>query len=417
MIDRDSLSERRVNARRIATTLLLGLEGLLTLSTLYLLALLGAAASTLRVRQTSPPAMDADDRLHIIVLIPAHNEEAGIGKTLASLACLLYPKDRFEVVVIADNCQDRTAELAWAAGVTVYERTDPAQRGKGYALAWGLERLRLDRPTAEVLVILDADCEPSPNLLAAIETRLRSGASAVQTNYVVANPKESWSSGLRFAAFALINTVRPLGKERLGLSCGLLGTGMGFTRSLLDRQVWKAFSITEDGEYHLQLVDSGERVVFIPEASVTSAMPTSLRGAREQQLRWEGGRWRLVGAWVPKLLRSGLQRRDPVRLHAALELLILPQSLLLAGTTLSAALAVGLRSRTVTAFAAVNLIGQAYYIVGGLRLVQAPAAAYRALVMAPLLMIWKVGLYMRVVAGRGPRSWVRTRREGTDREW
>ncbi len=408
MINRKGYFGRQSIAGRLLTILLLGLESLLSAATLYLLALLGAAACAPR---KATACADSPVPLRMIVLIPAHNEEADIGKTLASLDALAYPRELFEVVVIADNCEDRTAELARAAGANVYERADPAHRGKGYALAWALERLWRDHPDVEAVVMLDADCTASPNLLTAIARRLRGNVSAVQANYIVANPTASWSSGLRFAAFALINTARPLGKERLGLSCGLLGTGMGFTRPLLERQPWRAFSITEDGEYHLQLVDAGERVRFIAEASVLSAMPTSLQGAREQQLRWEGGRWRMIGDWVPRLLVSGLRRRDLVRLHAALESFVPPQSLLLAGTTLSLALAVGLRRRFASALAAADLLGQVCYIIGGLRLVRAPAAVYRSLMLAPILMLWKVGLYMRVIVGRGPQGWIRTSRE------
>ena len=393
-------------ATRLAAALMVSAGSVLGLTTCYLLALLGAAAG----RSRRPPAT-VPGGLRFAIVVPAHDEEAGIEETLASLRRLDYPADRYEVIVVADNCRDRTAALARAVGATVYERHDPERPGKGHALAWALERLLAERPEAEAVVVVDADCCVSPNLLAAMEVRLRDGASAVQANYVVANPGASWSSGLRFAAFALINTVRPLGKERLGLSCGLLGTGMGFSRALLDRQPWQAFSITEDRQYHLQLVEAGERVVFVPEASVSSPMPTSLRGAREQQLRWEGGRWRLAGEWMPRLIRSGLRRGDPVRLHAALEPLVPPQSLLLAGIAPLAVLAVGLRSRAGLWLAAASLLGQTCYVVGGLLLVRAPAAAFRALALAPVLAIWKLGLYARVLLGRGPTGWVRTDRE------
>lgn len=393
---------------QLVTAILLGLEGLLSLSTCYLLALLGAAAYGRRAR---PSHANAAEHLRFTVLIPAHDEESGIEGTLASLEALDYPTDRLEVVVIADNCRDRTAAVARTAGATVYERTDPDRRGKGHALAWALERLRAEQSDGDVIVFLDADCQVSPNLLAAMEARLRAGAEAVQADYVVANPGESWSSGLRYAAFALINTVRPLGKGTLGLSCGLLGTGMGFKRTLLEREPWEAYSLAEDGEYHLRLVASGARVAFAREASVSSAMPTSLRGAREQQLRWEGGRWELIRSWTPKLLRSGLRHRDPVRLHAALEPVVPPQSLLLAGNAALAVAALVLRSPVGLTLAGANLAGQGAYILGGLALVRAPARVYRALALAPVLMLWKVGLYVRILGGRGSKGWVRTERE------
>ncbi len=388
--------------------LLLLAESLLGLATCYLLGLLLAAATTPRSR---PRPAFGRERLRFVVLVPAHNEEGGIEETLLSLDLLDYPQDKHEVIVIADNCTDRTAEIARTLGATVYERENETLRGKGHALAWALERLRSERPETEAIAVVDADCRPSPNLLVAMEARLGAGAVAVQTDYVVANPGESWSSALRYAAFSLINTIHPMAKSRLGLSCGLLGTGMGFTRELLERYPWNAYSIVEDGEYHSRLVAGGERVVFAAEASVSSAMPTSLREARQQQMRWEGGRWELIRRWTSLLVREGIRQRDPVRLHAAWERLVPPQSLLLATNVLLLVVAPLSGSTLVLALAAANTAGQICYVLSGLLLVGAPAQVYRALAFAPVLVVWKLGLYIKVLAGRGPTSWIRTTRD------
>ncbi|WP_152412809.1 glycosyltransferase family 2 protein, partial [Nitrolancea hollandica] len=392
---------------RILTGLVLAVEGSITLATGYLLILLAAALTQRRAR---PPAPADNNHLRFIILIPAHDEELGIRDTLASLHGLEYPTDHIEIIVIADNCRDRTADLARAAGATVFERYDAHRQGKGHALSWALDRLRDDRPEAGALLFLDADCRVSPNLLTALDARLRTGAEAVQSNYLVANPGESWTSGLRFAAFALINTVRPLGLSALGLSSGLFGTGMGFRRALLDEVPWDAVSLAEDGEYHCRLVETGRRVIFAPEAWVSSSMPTSLRQARGQQLRWEGGRWDLIRRRTPKLALDGLRRRDLRRLHTALVPLIPPQSLHLAANVGAGLLALMLRSPAGRKLAAVNLIGQTSYITGGLLLVRAPASVYRALAMAPILTGWKLWLYARILAGRSPKNWVRTER-------
>ena len=70
------------------------------------------------------------------ILVPAHDEQAVIGRTLASLAALDYPHDRADVWVVADNCTDATAAVAQTHGALVLERRDPARAGKGHALAW-----------------------------------------------------------------------------------------------------------------------------------------------------------------------------------------------------------------------------------------------------------------------------------------
>jgi hypothetical protein len=398
--------------RPFTAALLMAMEGVLGLVNCYLLALLAAATS--QPRRPIRPAPDSTCG-RFAVVIPAHDEETGISATLDSLRALDYPRERFELVVIADNCRDRTASVAATAGATVWERDDPSHRGKGHALAWAFKRLNSERPGLDAVAVVDADCEASPELLLAMDRALQDGASAVQVDNVVSNPGESPASALRYAAFVLMNTVRPLGKSRLGFSCGLFGTGMGFTCALLERHPWGAFSVAEDREYHLRVVAAGERVAFAPEAAVRGAMPISLASASQQQLRWEGGSWAQVPEWTRKLLTAGLRERDPVRLHAALETLIPPQSLLALGHLTLAVGAVGLRSQPGAGLAVINVVGQLVFVLGGLRLTRAPAEAYRGLAHAPMLIAQKVGIYARLVAGRGSRGWVRTRRRPASR--
>ena len=371
----------------------------------YLLGLLAAATWGRRRR---PPAVRSPGQLRFAVVIPAHDEEAWLGEALTSLAALDYPHEQVETVVIAHNCTDDTAQIAAGAGATVWEHR--GERGKGAALAWGLARVVAERPHVDAVVVVDADCSVAANLLSAVEARLSAGAVAVQTAYEVANPDASPTAALRWASFALINRVRPQGKATLGLSAGLLGTGMAFRRELLAAQPWTARSLVEDQEYHLQLVSAGARVAFAPETWVRSSMPTSLRRSQSQQLRWDAGRGALIRRWSPRLLGAGVRRRDPARLHAALEPLVPPQSVLFAANAASAALALR-GSRRVRWAGAANLAGQAGFVAGGLALARAPRAAWRALAFAPALASWKLVLLTRLWFGGAPRDWVRTDRE------
>ncbi|HEX6713799.1 MAG TPA: glycosyltransferase family 2 protein [Thermoleophilaceae bacterium] len=374
----------------------------------YLLGLLAAAAAR-RPRELGAMA-GTPGRMRFAVLVPARDEEAMIATTLTSLLRLEYPHDRRQVIVIADNCTDATASVAAKAGATVWVREDGANGGKGAAIGWALTRMQACGPDVDAVVMVDADCEVSRNLLSAVEGRMRTGAEAVQVAYGVANPDASWLAGLRYASFALVNLVRPCGKTALGLSCGLFGTGMGFSRGLLARHPWTARSLVEDQEYHLEIVAAGERVTFAPDAWVRSPMPTTLRRARSQQLRWDAGRTALIRRYTPRLLRLGVRRRDAACLHAALEPLVPPQSLLLAAN--AAGLLLALRARSGRRRLAVaNAATQVGFVVGGLSLAEAPAAVWRALALAPALAVWKLTLMARLWAGRAPTDWVRTERE------
>ena len=112
--------------------LLNGLGGLLVTVTApgsVELAIL-TAAGLMPVRRI-PPGLPALPRTAIVV--PAHNEEEGIGKTLRSIQDEIAGDSSIELFVIADNCTDATAHRAAQGSATVLERHDLNQRGKGHA--------------------------------------------------------------------------------------------------------------------------------------------------------------------------------------------------------------------------------------------------------------------------------------------
>jgi len=374
----------------------------------WLLALLAAAV---RGRARQPPPHDGVRRLRFAVLVPARDEAASIRRTLASLLALDERPGLMEIIVVADNCTDHTAAVAADAGATVWVREGDVDGGKGAALGWALARLAAERPEADAAVLVDADCVVAANLLRAIEGRLLAGADAVQTVYAVSNPGASWTAALRWASFALVNVVRPQGKAALGLSAGLFGTGMAFTRELLARRPWVARSLLEDQEHHLALVAGGERVAFAAETWVVSPMPTSLKASSSQQLRWDAGRARLARTWSPRLIGAGLRRRDTAQLYAAVEPLLPPQALLLAANGACCLLALR-TDRATRAIALCNVAAQTLFVVGGLTAVRAPAPVWRALACAPALAAWKLHLLAKLWLRRGPTTWVRTDREG-----
>lgn len=365
--------------------------------------LLAAAA-----RPSHRPAAAPRDGLGLAVVIPAHDEEAQIVGAVRSVQACDYDPDHRRIIVIADNCGDRTAAAARSSGAEVWERSDPTRRGKGHALAWAFERV-LEDDSIRIVCVIDADCRPSRNFLSAVAVRTEEGADAVQARYQVSNPKRSAATALRWAGFALFNVVRPLGRDRLGLSSGLLGTGMAFSRGLLLRSPWQAFSFAEDREQHMRWVLDGARVAFAPEAEVYSPSPTGPAGIQAQERRWESGRLGLAARLSPKLLSRSARRRSAAELDAALEPLLPPQSLLLA-INLAAAAGAGLTgARRTSRLAAGSVVAQALYVLGGLALVRAPASVWRAFATLPRFLVRRMRVLLGAVAG--PSAWVRTPRE------
>ncbi|HUS23497.1 MAG TPA: glycosyltransferase family 2 protein, partial [Candidatus Binatia bacterium] len=234
------------NPASFTTELVLALALLpAALCCLYLLALTLLSG---RARTPSPSTR----QLRFDVVVPAHNEQATIGRTVRSLLALDWPRDCYRVLVVADNCTDATAAAARGAGAHVVERVDPERRAKGYALQYAFAISRT-LGWAEAVVVVDADSEVSPHLLEAFAARLERGAPAVQARYGVLNPMDSWRTRLITVAKACFHDVRSRARERLALSCGIRGNGWCVPHRTLHRVPYRAFSLAEDVEYGLAL--------------------------------------------------------------------------------------------------------------------------------------------------------------------
>ncbi len=388
----------------LAMLLLIPLLGLVLPVSLYL-SVLTIAAPLGRMRRVRR----AETLRRFAVLVPAHDEAGVLGRLLDSLRRVTYPDGLVDVYVVADNCTDATADIARSAGVNVLERRDTVRQGKGYALAWLIDRLRDAGRVYDAYVVLDADSTVSVNFLSAMNDRLASGALVVQAYYTVLPLSGSQAELLRQAALALVHYLRPAAKMALGASCGLKGNGMCFDASVIARFGWPAAGLAEDVEFHLELVTAGIRVVFAPEAVVYGEMPASLSGSDSQNLRWEAGRLAAMRRALPLLVR-GLRRREVTAIDAAIEQLTPPLSVpvALAFAGFGAGLVVSAPAAWLTA--AILLAALAAYVVGGLVIARVPIRVYGALLQAPIYIGWKVVLYLRALFGRRQRRWIRTER-------
>jgi hypothetical protein len=374
------------------------------------------------------PVQDERGCTHFTILIPAHNEQQLIGETLLSLQEMEYPADRFRVVVVADNCTDRTAEICRSAGATVLERSDDVRVGKGYALDWALRKLQSSgdgrsavgegQPEAfDAVVVLDADTVVCRTLLAEFDRQLQAGECVLQAAYLVQNARESWRTRLMSCALALVHVVKPLGRERLGISDGLKGNGMCFAGHVVRAVPWSGESITEDIEYTIRLCRAGFRVAFVPEAIVWAQMPATGRQAATQRQRWEGGRYGLVLGVAPRLLLEAVRRRDRVLADRAIELIVPPLAEMTAAPIAAVLICATMAGWAHDAWARALTIGwaavlamQAAYVVGGFWVARLPKDLAASLLFAPFYVTWKMCQYAAMAAAGGAGGWKRTAR-------
>ncbi len=384
--------------------------GLATGAASYLLAL--AIAALLPAR----PSTEGSGSARLVVIVPAYNEAGLIERCVASLRDQTYPAARRRIVVVADNCTDRTAEIATAAGADVLIRTDPALRGKGRTLRWALDLLLADDPLAEAFLVVDADSIAAPRMLGALEGAMSSGAEVVQAEYLVLD-EPGTGSQLRQAAFLLFHRTRFAGRARLGMSCNLVGNGMLFRREVLERVPWDAYTGAEDLEYSITLRLAGVKPRYAPGAQIFGPAPGRGRAAATQRMRWEGGRFHVVRTRLGRLVVAAVRSRDWTLLDAAADLAVPPLGLLvlltLAGGAVTTALwIVGAAPVWSVLPWAVAGLGIAGFVGVGLRAAHAPASAYRALLDAPRFLGAKLGTYLRMTRGLQADRWVRTERPG-----
>jgi cellulose synthase/poly-beta-1,6-N-acetylglucosamine synthase-like glycosyltransferase len=376
-----------------------------------------ALASMLSRRRMASP--EGEPRSRFLILIPAHDEEADIATTVASCRAADYPEALFSVLVIADNCTDRTASAAADAGARVVERFDDLKKSKGYAIEYLIGTLVAsgEFDTLDAIVVIDADTTIDLSLLRRFDAHLRAGRDWVQCYYTVSNPDQSWRTRLMTYAFGLFNGVMPLGLTTLGSSAGLRGNGMCFSTRGLRRRPWASYGLAEDSEFSWTLRVGGESIAFEPFSRVYGVMVGSGgKAAASQRQRWEFGRREVQRTYLPPLLRAGgINPGD--KLLSLLELTIPPMGTLLsvfAGLVLLDWLTVlfplgaGPVSRwLLLSCSAVMTAGVGLYAVSPFVAMRLPWRYATTLVWAPAYFAWKVLVRL---AGR-PTGWVRTQRE------
>jgi 1,2-diacylglycerol 3-beta-glucosyltransferase len=262
-----------------------------------------------------------------IVFIPAHNEGSGIVRTIESLLEINYPRDRFSVITIADNCDDNTAEVAEQHGATVWIRSDRENPGKGQALAWGFDRACSS--SFDFVVIVDADTIVHSDFLMNI-SRAAVSDDAMQSDvvyqgryeFVSAGPTQTWFEKITVASKAAENAFIYRPRSRARMITLLQGNGFCIPRRVLDRVPFRSTSIVEDAEYALTLATSNVRVLFVEEACVQARMTKTIRDAAPQRLRWASGVIRLIVRSAPDVLWKGIVRRDWRLIEASLMLVL-----------------------------------------------------------------------------------------------
>ncbi len=232
--------------------------------------------------------------INLAILVPAHNEEKDLEATLNSLKALNHP-----IILIADNCNDKTVEIGLKSGVSVIERYD-TKMGKPYALLFAMQHLE-KMPYTHYLII-DADCTASPNLVDEIKSLFHQGYEFVQAHYTF--ERTSPFSRLYYLKLESANHTRPIARIALNLSPGCLGSGYALTKEAA-KKIGIKESLAEDQALFYDLSLNNIKQTFTDKASVTAKVPPNRRAFSIQNQRWDKGHFQLIKDYFFPLLKSG----------------------------------------------------------------------------------------------------------------
>ncbi len=262
-------------------------QALVWIITIFWLYQLAISICSLVKLKDKPLLVEKNHRF--MAIIPAHNEENVVTELIESLKKQNYPKELLDIYVIADNCTDRTAEVARNAGAIVYERFDPEKKTKGYALNWFLaQKIEEDAPY-DAFCIFDADNIVHEDFIKNMNKKLCQGEDVVQGYRDIKNPTDNWITAGYTIFYWTMNRFYHLARYNVGLSPLINGTGFMVKFDVIKPEGWNTKTLTEDIEFSLKRIIKGKKLGWAADAIVYDEQPLGFKQSWKQRTRWTVG--------------------------------------------------------------------------------------------------------------------------------
>ena len=249
----------------------------------------------------------------LAVLICARNEEKVIARLIRSLREQTYDKSLYQIFVVADNCDDKTAAIARNAGATVYERFNPTERGKGYALNYLIHKVWEDfgHGYFDGFVVFDADNYANCEFLTEIN-KVFTGGYDVVTAY---RNSPNYTTNFRTAGMGMyfLRDATIMNRARAKIGCNTCVTGTGFLfseRLAAENDGWPFHTLTEDGEFTMNNVCKGVSTSYAHDAIFYDEQPYEARDSWNQRVRWCKGGLQIFKIYLGRLMRGIFSKRS-----------------------------------------------------------------------------------------------------------
>ena len=259
-----------------------------------------------------------------LAIIPAHNEEAVVGNLIESLQKQNYPKNKYDIIVIADNCTDKTKEVAESYGVKIFERheEDPAKRTKGDALRLLLNTLLSDpKMDYDAFCVFDADNIVDKNFITAMNKHLCQGEEVVQGYRDIKNPTDSWIASGYAIFYWTMNRFYHLARYNAGLSPLINGTGFMVKFDAIRPTGWNTNTLTEDIEFSLKRIIQGKRLGWATDAVVYDEQPVKFKPSWSQRSRWTIGHIQCLFEYTKPLAKAASSNKTLMNFDGLLYML------------------------------------------------------------------------------------------------
>lgn len=224
---------------------------------------------------------------HFAILIPARNEENTIGNLLESLINLNYPKDKYNIYVIPNNCTDNTRETASKYNVNIID-CKVKTKTKADVLRYAFSELK-ENEQIDAYIIFDADNVVDQNFLVYMNQSLNNGYKVAQGFRDAKNPNDNWLSSSYTIFYLYQNIFFNHTRKTFDLSASINGTGFMIKKNLIDKDGFSTKTLTEDVEFTGLCALRKEKIDFVEQAITYDEHPVKFKESWKQRKRWTSG--------------------------------------------------------------------------------------------------------------------------------
>lgn len=242
------------------------------------------------------------------VVIPARNEELVIGNLIQSLNNQDYPKDKYDVFVLPNNCDDNTEEVAKNNNAQIISCRNIITKSKGDVLRYAFKTLEDD--DYDAYLIFDADNIVHPDFIKEMNDTLVSGYRVAQGYRDSKNPKDSWISSSHSLHYIIQNYFMNRARNNINRSCFVNGTGFMISKDYLKENGYNSLTITEDIELNVNCGLNNERIAFVESAVTYDEQPITFEVSWKQRKRWSVGTLQCLKSYWNKIIKDILKNKN-----------------------------------------------------------------------------------------------------------